>query len=509
MAAMVNGQNTLQTLLIQNQQGQLNQALQPPWQQAHAYVPQPQAQFPIGGQLFQAQPQFGMANNYVQQPINNNNGLGGKNPPRNGLTVEEIRRICEETVGPAPRRTARSRYTKPYPERVENREYPRGFKFPDFALFSGDDYQSTIAHISRFTARCAEHSRDDDLKLKWFENSLTGPAHAWYVNLAPNSIQNWADMERAFHEQFYRVEPEVTIADLAKMYQEAHESAQDFLDRFKAARNKCIVNLGELEFVRIAQQGLNYELRKKYEGVDIRDIFELTTSVARYEAIIREETQARSASKGTYYKNPTVHVVEANFQGLKVEEEDSADINAAEIFVNKPVVCKALAKPTNPIKDKPQPITYHTKDGTPLILTPTRTYTFDITKADIIFDQLLAEKVIKLPNGHVIPKADETRNKSYCKFHNSWKHSTNNFVVYRDALQDLIEKGKLKFPETSKPAQLVDTDPFPVNMVYVNFPRGHRRNWPNMNLSDPRARRRYMFHDQRREPVYDSQDEDA
>ncbi|XP_024171894.1 uncharacterized protein LOC112177886 [Rosa chinensis] len=349
-----------------------------------------------------------MANNYVQQLINNN-GLGGQNPPSNGLTVEEIRRICEETIGPAPRRTTRPKYTKPYPERVENRDYLRGFKFPDFPLFSGDDYQSTIAHISRFTARCAEHSGDDDLKLKWFENSLTGPAHAWYVNLAPNSIQNWADMERAFHEQFYRAEPEVTNADLAKMYQAAHESAQDFLDRFKAARNKCRVNLGELEFVRIAQQGLNYELRKKYEGVDIRDIFELTTSVDRYEAIIREENQARSASKGTYYKNPTVHAVEANFQGLKVEEEDSAEINAAELFVNKPVVCKALAKPTNPIKDKPQPITYHTKDGTPLRLTPTRTYTFDITKADIIFDQLLAEK-------------------------------------------DLIEKGKLKFPKTSKPA---------------------------------------------------------
>ncbi|XP_024190631.1 uncharacterized protein LOC112194648 [Rosa chinensis] len=258
-------------------------------------------------------------------------------------------------------------------------------------------------------------------------------------------------MERALHEQFYRAEPEVTIADLAKMSQEAHESAQDFLDRFKAARNKCRVNLGEQDFVWIAQQGLNYELRKKYEGVDIRGIFELTTSVARYEAIIREKTQARSASKGTYYKNPTVHAMEANFEGLQVKEEDSTDINAAELFVNKPLVCKALAKPTNPINDKPQPITYHTKDGTPLRLTPTRTYSFYIPKADIIFDQL-AEKVIKLPNGHVIPKADEIRNKSYCKFHNSWKHSTNNCVVYHDPLQDLIERGKLKFPESSKPA---------------------------------------------------------
>lgn len=162
---------------------------------------------------------------------------------------------------------------------MDNREYPREFKFPYFSLFSGEDYQSTLAHISRFTATYVEHSRDDDLKLKWFENSLTSPAYAWYINLAPNSIQNWTEMEKVFQEQLYRAEPEITIAYLAKMHQESHESAQDFLDRFKIARNKCRVNLSELEFIRLAQQGLTFELQKKYEGAYIRDIFELTTSV--------------------------------------------------------------------------------------------------------------------------------------------------------------------------------------------------------------------------------------
>lgn len=82
-------------------------------------------------------------------------------------------------------------------------------------------------------------------------------------------------------------------------------------------------------------------------------------------------------------------------------------------------------------------------------------------------------------------------------------------MVYSDSLQDLIEKGKLKFLELDKANQLVDTDPFPMNMLNVNFPRGHRKSWPNMNISDPWARKKYAFHDQRREPVYDSEDEDA
>lgn len=114
---------------------------------------------------------------------------------------------------------------------------------------------------------------------------------------------------------------------------------------------------------------------------------------------------------------------------------------------------------------------WHTSKRHPAI----RTYTFDLTKANPIFDQLLTENLVKLPIDHAIPKAKEIKNKFYFKFHNLWKHATNNCVVYLDVLQDLIEKGKLKFPESDKANQLVDTDPFSINMVNVNFPKGHRR----------------------------------
>ena len=344
-----------------------------------------------------------------------------------GVTAAEVLRICDEAMGTDARRTARPINTKPYPNRVLDRLYPRGFKFPDFPQFDGESHQSTIAHIARFTARCAEHSSDGDLKMKWFENSLTGLAHTWFINLAPNALQTREDMERAFHEQFYRAEPEVTIADLAKMSQGTHESAQDFLGRFKTARNKCRINLGEQEFVRLAQQGLSYELRKKYEGVDFCDIFDLTTSVARYEAIVKEETEKRTASKGTYYKNPAVLALEAEhvaspsgFFGWSPKDDSSAEVNVAELSVNKPVVCKDLSK-AQPAKTT----NIQANDGMAFKTAPARTYTFDITKADQIFDQLLAEKLVKLPTCQVIPKAEELKDKNYCKYHNSWKHSTN------------------------------------------------------------------------------------
>ena len=100
-----------------------------------------------------------------------------------------------------------------------------------------------------------------------------------------------------------------------------------------------------------------------------------------------------------------------------------------------------------------------------------KAYTFDITKADAIFDQLLLAKIIKLLPGHNIPKAEELKGMTYCKYHNSNKHTTNNCVVFRDAIQSWIDSGKLKFPEKKMG---VDTDPFPtttVGMVDAHFPK--------------------------------------
>ncbi|KAM0986381.1 hypothetical protein ACFX2I_013465 [Malus domestica] len=94
-----------------------------------------------------------------------------------------------------------------------------------------------------------------------------------------------------------------------------------------------------------------------------------------------------------------------------------------------------------------------------------KVYTFDITKADAIFDQLLSAKIIKLRPRHNIPKAEELKGKIYCK------HTTNNCVVFRDNVQSSIDNGKLRFSEKK---MSVDTDPFPtatINMVDARLPR--------------------------------------
>ena len=53
----------------------------------------------------------------------------------------------------------------------------------------------------------------------------------------------------------------------------------------------------------------------------------------------------------------------------------------------------------------------------------------------------MKEGLIKLPNGVTFPSYEELKGKSYCKWHNAWSHSTNNFFVFRDRIQDQSREG--------------------------------------------------------------------
>ncbi|CAL9028627.1 unnamed protein product, partial [Prunus brigantina] len=143
-----------------------------------------------------------------------------------------------------------------------------------------DGHTSSIEHIGRFTAQCGEADSDAH-RLRLFVHSLTGAAFSWFINLPPNSVRDWSDMERTFHEHFYQTNREITVAELARMSQATDESPRDYLQRFKTCRNWCRTSLPEREFVKMAEEGLEFEYRKKFQGIEFRDMHDLTNKVDR------------------------------------------------------------------------------------------------------------------------------------------------------------------------------------------------------------------------------------
>ncbi|KAF3440708.1 hypothetical protein FNV43_RR18994 [Rhamnella rubrinervis] len=138
---------------------------------------------------------------------------------------------------------------------------------------------------------CGEAAANDFLKLKHFANSPTSSAFTWFINLPANSIHTWQEMERKFREQFYRIELEVSMVNLSRLYQRESETAESFLARFKRARNLCHMDVPEREFVKLAMSGLSYKLKKKFIGMKFGNLFELATRFwSALQALIEKET---------------------------------------------------------------------------------------------------------------------------------------------------------------------------------------------------------------------------
>jgi hypothetical protein len=97
---------------------------------------------------------------------------------------------------------------------------------------------------------------------------------------------------------------------------------------------------------------------------------------------------------------------------------------------------------------------------------PAKEFDFDLSKTEQIFDWLLKEKQLKLPDGHKIPTLQEMTGQPYCKWHDTFTHATNDCEALRGQIQVAIEQGRLLFDQF---ARKVDTQPAPeVNMVNLS-----------------------------------------
>jgi hypothetical protein len=113
-------------------------------------------------------------------------------------TVEQISAILRDQFGILPKWRAIS-YTKPYPSDYDLIPLPPKYRLPEFTKFSGAEGSSSIEHVSRYLAQLGMISISDPLRVRFFSQSLTGPAFGWYTSLGPDSIYNWKQLEEQFH----------------------------------------------------------------------------------------------------------------------------------------------------------------------------------------------------------------------------------------------------------------------------------------------------------------------
>jgi hypothetical protein len=129
-------------------------------------------------------------------------------------TMDQISAILRDQFDILPKRRMIG-YTKPYPSDYDLIPLPPKYRLSEFTKFNGSEGSSSIEHVSRYLVQLGMISVSDPLRVRFFPQSLTGPAFRWYTSLGPDSIRTWKQLEEQFHVQYHSEAAEAGIADLA------------------------------------------------------------------------------------------------------------------------------------------------------------------------------------------------------------------------------------------------------------------------------------------------------
>lgn len=73
-----------------------------------------------------------------------------------------------------------------------------------------------------------------------------------------------------------------------------------------------------------------------------------------------------------------------------------------------------------------------------------KAYSFNVSRAHEILDELIAAGLIKASFGS-FPTIEQMRGKKYFKFHNVWTYNTASCVKLKDQIQEWVNEGRIQF----------------------------------------------------------------
>jgi len=370
------------------------------------------------------------------------------------LGVEQIGAILRDLFGIWPKSKAIG-YSKPYLSDYDLIPLPPKYRLPEFSKFNGSEGSSSIEHVSRYLTQLGMISVSDPLRVRFFCQSLTGPAFGWYTSLAPESIRTWRQLEDQFHIQYHSEAAEAGIADLAQVKQKRGETVSEYVQRFREVKNRCYSSrITEKEAVDLAVLGL---------AKPIKDLaFQLEFS-----------SLAHMMQKLTTYKHYHPELYQEKFKRqVNVAQTDDSDDSGEE----QEVAVAEWVRRANPVSCK-----WVTQKG------PVKGFDFDVSKVEQMFDLLLKEKQLKLPENHKFPMTQELQGRPYCKWHHSFTHPTSDCKELHQQIQSAIEQGRLILAQHT---MKVDSQPLPqANVVGLTGPSHGRQNFAfQINMAGPMRR---------------------
>jgi hypothetical protein len=196
--------------------------------------------------------------------------------------------------------------------------------------------------------------------------------------------------------------------------------------------------ISERDLTDLCFAGLRPSIRDKIEHYEFVNVNQLLQRVVSAESRLKESRKTLKSNRHNVY------VVDDHSD---CSDDDNKEICPAKIkwlAENKMVTCPSL-----------KPI--HKNRGEEM------KFTFDFSKCDRIFDELLKFGYIRIND--TLPSADELKRRVYCKYHNSFSNATNDCNVFHRQVHSALNEGRLSLSDMQ-----LDKVPFPVHTIEAGPP---------------------------------------
>jgi hypothetical protein len=222
-------------------------------------------------------------------------------------------------------------------------------------------------------------------------------------------------LEQKFHAHYFSGSTDKKLIDLATLRQRHNETPMEFLRRFRETKGMCFsLNLPDDQLDDMAVAGMLPAIREKLFGMEFDNLGQLSQRLS-----LMSNQAYRFKKDSRFAKHNDIADIYNQFLERvdQVEEfDDDVEVAAAEIMWGK------------------EPLTVNQR----WIKQAKGTYDFDVTKADKLFEFLVKEGRIKLPEGHSMLRPDGVKEKRYCGFHERNSDSINDCRVFRMRIQKAI-----------------------------------------------------------------------
>jgi len=133
-------------------------------------------------------------------------------------------------------------------KRIDALHMPHRYQPPKFNQVDGKG--NPKQHIAYFIETCSNAG----------VQSLKGINFDWYIDLEPESINSWEQMEHELLNRFYSTQRTVSMTELTNTKQWKDEPVLDYINRRRSLSLECNDHFTEASVVEMCAQGMELDL---------------------------------------------------------------------------------------------------------------------------------------------------------------------------------------------------------------------------------------------------------